>query len=83
LICGALLFSITLSAASALAQEEAKAAPKAQSGGDMGEIGHKLAGHFIIGGGPVGLFPTATDDDLGKDQWALGPAVVFATRPRS
>ena len=25
----------------------------------------------------VWLFPTATDDDLGQDQWALGPAVVL------
>jgi hypothetical protein len=179
LICGALLFSITLSAASALAQEEAKAAPKAQSGGDMGEIGHKLsnplaslwslsmnfetpkifdgdvntgdpkygadmifqpvmpiplygegdaawrmitrpviplvfsqpipkgfndfdnvsgigdiqlpallslpqkyAGHFIVGAGPVGILPTATDDDLGQDQWALGPAVVFGYKTK-
>jgi hypothetical protein len=38
-----LVFSITLSAASALAQDKAKAAPKAQSGGDMGAVGHKLA----------------------------------------
>ena len=37
LICGALLFSITLSAASD------KAAPKAQSGQDLGEVGAKLA----------------------------------------
>ena len=27
-----------------------------------------IAGNFILGGGPVGLFPTATDDDLGQDQ---------------
>jgi hypothetical protein len=37
----------------------------------------RIAGNFILGAGPVGLFPTATDDDLGKDQWALGPAVVL------
>ena len=43
LICGALLFSITLSAASAQAQEGDKAAPKAQSGQDLGEVGTKLA----------------------------------------
>ena len=33
--------------------------------------------YFILGAGPVGLFPSATDDDLGQDQWALGPAAVF------
>ena len=37
----------------------------------------RIAGNFILGAGPVGLFPTATDDDLGQDQWALGPAVVL------
>ena len=36
-----------------------------------------IAGNFILGAGPVGLLPTATDDDLGQDQWALGPAVVL------
>ena len=37
----------------------------------------KYAGKFIFGAGPVGLFPTATDNALGSDQWALGPAVVL------
>jgi len=37
----------------------------------------KYAGNFLLGAGPVGLFPSATDDDLGQDQWALGPAVVL------
>ena len=37
----------------------------------------RIAGNFILGAGPVWLFPTATDDDLGQDQWALGPAVVL------
>lgn len=37
----------------------------------------RIAGNFILGGGPVGLLPTATDDDLGQEQWALGPAVVL------
>jgi hypothetical protein len=36
-----------------------------------------IAGHFILGGGPVGILPTATDDDLGQDQWGVGPAFVF------
>ncbi len=42
----------------------------------------RIAGHFILGGGPVWLFPSATDDDLGKDQWALGPAVVFGYKTK-
>jgi hypothetical protein len=42
----------------------------------------KYAGHFIVGAGPVGIFPTATDDDLGQDQWALGPAVVFGYKTK-
>jgi hypothetical protein len=25
----------------------------------------------------LGTFPTATDDDLGGDQWRLGPEVFF------
>ncbi|MCG6980644.1 MAG: mechanosensitive ion channel [Deltaproteobacteria bacterium] len=37
----------------------------------------RIAGNFILGAGPVWFFPTATDDDLGQDQWALGPAVVL------
>jgi hypothetical protein len=37
----------------------------------------RYAGNFLLGAGPVGLFPSATDDDLGQDQWALGPAVVL------
>jgi hypothetical protein len=179
MICGALLFALTLSAASALAQEETKAAPKTQAGGGLEEIGHKLAnpladlwslqmnfetpkffdgdvntgnpklgadmifqpvmplplygegkaawrlitrpviplifsqpiptefdefdhkggigdiqlplilslpqkyaGNWILGAGPVGLFPTATDDDLGQDQWALGPAVVVGYKTK-
>jgi hypothetical protein len=35
-----------------------------------------LAGQFILGAGPVGLLPTATDYRLGKGQWAMGPAAV-------
>ena len=42
----------------------------------------KYAGKWILGAGPVGLFPTATDDDLGKDQWALGPAVVVGYKTK-
>lgn len=31
---------------------------------------------WIWGVGPVLLLPTATDDDLGADQWAMGPTFV-------
>ena len=37
----------------------------------------RITGHFILGGGPIFLFPSATSDALGQQQWALGPAVVF------
>lgn len=30
--------------------------------------------------GPVMLFPTASDDALGSDKWAMGPAIGFAAR---
>jgi hypothetical protein len=36
----------------------------------------------MLGAGPVGLFPTATHDDLGSDQYALGPAVVFGYKTK-
>jgi hypothetical protein len=31
---------------------------------------------WILGAGPVMLFPTASDDSLGAGQWGLGPTVV-------
>lgn len=31
---------------------------------------------WILGVGPVALLPTATDDLLGQEQWALGPTMV-------
>ena len=34
------------------------------------------AGGWIIGVGPAAMIPTATDDLLGQDQWALGPTAV-------
>jgi len=180
LICGTLFLSIALLATSAQAQEETKAAPKEQSGGDMGEIGKKLAnplgsvwalnfnsfipgfydgnvnlndselgattifqpilpvplrgegketsrvimrpvipliwstpipegfddfddqsgigdiqlpfiftvpdsiaGSWILGAGPVFEFPTATDDDLGADQWSAGPAIALGHKGKS
>lgn len=33
-------------------------------------------GGWILGGGPVFLWPTATDDLLGAGQWGAGPTVV-------
>ncbi len=35
-----------------------------------------LLGDFIFGAGPVFEFPTSTDDTLGNQQFAVGPAVV-------
>ena len=37
-----------------------------------------LSGGFVVGGGVVGTFPTATDDALGLDQWLLGPEFMAA-----
>ena len=42
----------------------------------------KYSGNWILGAGPVVLFPTATDDALGSDQWALGPAVVVGYKTK-
>ncbi len=41
-----------------------------------------ISGHWLIGGGPVWLFPTATDDALGENQWGLGPAVVLGYKTK-
>lgn len=52
-------------------------------GVDLGDIGFDLSfgktskSGWIYGGGAVGLLPTATDDALGKDKWALGPEALF------
>ena len=40
-------------------------------------IPKKYAGNWILGAGPVFLFPTATNRELGSNQWAMGPAVVL------
>jgi hypothetical protein len=37
----------------------------------------RISGHFILGGGPIFQFPSATSNDLGQNQWAMGPAVVL------
>ena len=34
-------------------------------------------GNVIFGAGPAFLFPTATDDAFGRQQWGLGPALVL------
>ena len=33
-------------------------------------------GGWILGGGPVALWPTATDSELGSGKWGAGPTVV-------
>ena len=45
-------------------------------------IPKKYAGNWILGAGPVALFPTATDDALGSDQFGLGPAVVLGYKTK-
>jgi hypothetical protein len=42
----------------------------------------KYAGNWILGGGPIGLFPSATNNDLGSNQWAFGPAVVLGYKTK-
>jgi len=49
--------------------------------GDIGfdaAVGKSFSHGLVLVGGVVGTLPTATDDDLGKDQWALGPEVAAA-----
>lgn len=49
--------------------------------GDTGfdaAFGKSFANGFVLVGGVAGTLPTATDDLLGKDQWALGPEVAAA-----
>jgi hypothetical protein len=41
-------------------------------------LGKSLSGGNIIIGGLAGTLPTATDDDLGLDQWLLGPQLGYA-----
>jgi hypothetical protein len=41
----------------------------------------KYAGKWILGAGPVTLWPTATTDALGEGQFGLGPAVVIGYKP--
>jgi len=52
-------------------------------GTDLGDIGFDLSygqtskSGWLYGGGVIGTLPTATNDQLGKDKWALGPEVLF------
>ena len=52
-------------------------------GSDMADIGYDLSygattpGGLIWGAGVAGTIPTATDDRLGKDLWALGPELLI------
>ena len=41
-----------------------------------------IAGKWILGAGPLGVFPSATDDDLGSDQWGLGGAFVVGYKAK-
>jgi hypothetical protein len=53
-------------------------------GTELGDIAFDAAVGFSLESGNVfilglaGAFPTATEDDLGKDQWLLGPEAMFA-----
>jgi len=40
------------------------------------------AGNWILGLGPTFLFPTATRDELGKDQFAIGPTGIFGHKTK-
>ncbi len=40
-------------------------------------------GNWILGAGPAFLFPTATDDAFGRQQWGLGPAAVVGYRTKA
>jgi hypothetical protein len=39
------------------------------------------AGKVLWGAGPIFILPTSSDDQLGADEWAAGPSVVFLTMP--
>jgi hypothetical protein len=42
----------------------------------------KYAPHLLLGAGTAWLFPSATSDDLGENQWGLGPAVVLGYKTK-
>ena len=39
------------------------------------------SGNLVWGAGPVLLLPTSTDDQLGADEWGIGPSIVFLATP--
>jgi hypothetical protein len=41
------------------------------------------AGNWLLGAGPAFLFPTATDDAFGRQQWGVGPAAVVGYRTKA
>ena len=41
-----------------------------------------ISGNWLMGAGPVTLFPTATTNALGENQWAMGPAVVLGYKTK-
>lgn len=53
-------------------------------GTDLGDISidaaltNSMPNGIVLVGGLVGTLPTATDDDLGLDQWLLGPEAAIA-----
>ena len=42
-----------------------------------------ITGKWILGAGPVFEFPTATNDDLGADQWSAGPAIAVGYKGKN
>jgi len=40
-------------------------------------------GNWILGAGPAFLFPTATHDAFGRDQWGVGPSAVVGYRTQA
>jgi hypothetical protein len=40
------------------------------------------AGNWILGLGPTWLFPTATQDVFGRQQWGVGPAAAFGYKTK-
>jgi hypothetical protein len=39
-------------------------------------------GNWLIGAGPCWLFPTSTNDDLGRQQWGIGPSGVIGYKAK-
>ena len=40
------------------------------------------SGNWLLGLGPTWLFPTATRDELGRQQWGVGPAFIVGYRTK-